>query len=117
MTGTRFMVVRIRFGRGPVVTRRAGKNSRIAKLTASLLTLVSISFASLGLWRIGTDLNMAGEFVFSAGLLSHWQVWIGAAIAAQYTSWRLGRYARTAQPRDDDADKKSPESVRAAASG
>jgi hypothetical protein len=113
------MVVRIRFGRGPVVTRRAGKNSRIAKLTASLLTLVFISFAALGLWRIGTDLNLAGEFVFPGGLLSHWQVWIGAAIATQYTSWRLGRYARTAQPRDEDedADKKSPANARAAANG
>jgi hypothetical protein len=97
-TGTRFMVVKIRLGRGPVVTRRQGKNSRIAMLAASLLTLVSISCGSLGMWRIGSDLAWAGEFVFPAGLLSHWQVWIGAAIAVQYVAWRLTRYARTAVP-------------------
>ncbi len=90
------MVVRIRFGRGPVVTRRKGKNSRIAKPAASLLTMASLSCAALGLWRVGFDLDWAGQFVFANGTLSHWQVWIGAAIAIQYVSWRLGRYARSA---------------------
>lgn len=90
------MVVRIRFGRGPVVTRRKGKNSRIATLAASLLTMASLGFASLGLWRVGADLDWAGQFVFANGMLSHWQVWIGAAVAIQYLSWRLSRYARSA---------------------
>ena len=92
------MVVKIRFGRGAVVSRRAGKNSRIARLAASVLTLVSISCASLGLWRIGTDLAWAGDFVFPGGLLSHWQVWIATAIAVQYLSWQLSRYAGKAIP-------------------
>jgi hypothetical protein len=99
---TEFMVVRIRFGRGPIVTQRPGKNSRIATLAASLLTLVSISCASLGLWRMGTDLNWAGDFFVSHGLLSHWQVWIGTAAAIQYAAWRLTRYARTARERDEE---------------
>jgi hypothetical protein len=90
------MVVKIRFGRGPAVSRRRGKNSRMATLAASLLTLVSISCASLGMWRIGTDLEWAGDFVFRNGFLSHWQVWMGAAIAVQYLSWRLARYAKQA---------------------
>jgi hypothetical protein len=93
----RFMVVKIRFARGTIVTRRKGKNSWAAILAASLLTLVSISFASLGLWRLGTDLNWAGEFVFPDGFLSHWQVWIGAAIGIQYACWRLTRYAKAAR--------------------
>lgn len=97
------MVVRIRFGRGPVVMRRKGKNSRIATLAASLLTMVSISCASLGLWRLGTDLDWAGGFVFSQGFLSHWQVWIGAAAAVQYASWRLSRYARAATMQENQA--------------
>lgn len=100
------MVVKVRFARGPVVTRRKGKNSRIATLAASLLTLVSISCASLGAWRVGTDLDWAGGFVFSEGFLSHWQVWIGAAVAIQYGSWRLTRYAGAA---DQTADKGTPE--------
>jgi hypothetical protein len=90
------MVVKVRFGRGPAVSRRRGKNSRMATLAASLLTLVSISCASLGMWRIGTDLDWAGDFVFRNGFLSHWQVWMGAALAVQYVSWRLANYAKQA---------------------
>ncbi len=90
------MVVKIRFGRGERISRRPGKNSRIARLAASLLTLVSISCASFGMWRVGTDLGWTGDFVFSDGLLSHWQVWIGAAILVQYLAWQLTRYARKA---------------------
>jgi len=62
-------------------------------LAASLLTLAAISCASLGLWRMGADLDWAGDFVFQNGFLSHWQVWIGAAVGIQYTSWRLSQYA------------------------
>src|ERR1700744_850510 len=90
------MVVRIRFGREPGVTRRKGKNSRIATLAGSLLTLVSISCGALGLWRLPADLDWAGNFVIRTGFLSHWQVWIGVATAVQYISWRLTRYARSA---------------------
>jgi len=78
-------------GRGPLMTREE-RNSRIAMLSAGLLTLVAISCASLGLWRMGTDLDWAGDFVFQQGFLSHWQVWIGAAVGVQYASWRLTRY-------------------------
>jgi hypothetical protein len=108
-TGTQFMVVRVRFGRGPAISRRPGKNSRIALLAASLLTLVSISLASLGMWRIGVDLDWAGNFVFSGGLLSHWQVWIGAAVAVQYLGLRLARYARKALAPDPGDDGPSAE--------
>jgi hypothetical protein len=91
------MVVKIRFGRGPVVSRRKGKNGRIALLAASLLTLVSICLGSLGVWRLCEDLDLAGDFVFASGFLSHWQVWIGAAVLVQYCAWRLTRYSRSGQ--------------------
>jgi hypothetical protein len=110
------MVVKIRFGRGRVITRRKGKNSRIAILTASLLTMASISCASLGLWRVGTDLAWAGDFVFPDGFLSHWQVWIGAAGVLQYTGWRLTRYARKAVPSQPETPlEETPAPVRAVA--
>lgn len=66
---------------------------RIAALAVDLLTLFAFVFAALGLWRLGTDLNWAGDFVVSSGFLSHWQVWIGAAVSVQYASWRLSRSA------------------------
>jgi hypothetical protein len=91
------MVVKIRFGRGPVVTRRKGKNGRVAILAASLLTLVAVCFASLGFWRLAEDVDLAGGFVFADGLLSHWQVWLFAAVGTQYIAWWLNRYAHTAQ--------------------
>jgi hypothetical protein len=98
------MVVRIRFGRGPLVTRRKGKNSRIAMLAASLLTLISICLLSLGIWRLCRDVNLAGDFIFEDGFLSHWQVWIAAAAVTQYLCWRLTRYARLARVRADAMD-------------
>lgn len=109
------MVVRIRFGRGLVVSRRAGKNGRIANLAASFLTLIFIGCISLALWRVGHDLGWAGDFAFSAGILSHWQVWLGAAILAQYGAWTLSRYARTARAIEIASKAEEPAPTRAAA--
>ena len=111
------MVVKIRFGRGPVVTRRKGKNSRIAMLAASSLTLISICFGSLGVWRLTQDVDLTGDFVFKDGLLSHWQVWIAAAVATQYGAWRLTQYARLARTNSVLAESgtEAPEPVRIAA--
>ena len=71
---------------------------RIMMLAGSLLTLVAISCASLGLWRMGVDLDWAGGFVFETGFLSHWQVWVGVAVGVQYTSFRLTRSVETPVP-------------------
>jgi len=87
-----FMVVRIRFGRGPVISQRKGKNAGIAALGASLLTMLSICCASLGAWRLGEDLGWTGDFAVGSGILSHWLVWFGLAVSAQYTSAKLSRY-------------------------
>jgi hypothetical protein len=100
------MVVRVRFGRGPVIARRKGKNRRLATLASTLFTIASISCASMGAWRIGNDVNLvAGDFVFTQGFLSHWQVWVGAAAAVQYASWLLRRHVRLA----DAEDAETPE--------
>jgi hypothetical protein len=87
------MIVRIRFGHGRQVTRRQGKNGRAAKVTASLLGLVAICLGIFGFWRLGQDLGFVGDFVFSSGFLSHWQVWMAAGAATQYACWRLTRYS------------------------
>jgi hypothetical protein len=65
------------------------KTTRIAQLSTTLSTLAAITCASMGLWRVGADLDWAGDFVFQNGFLSHWQVWIAAAVGVQYASWRL----------------------------
>ena len=112
------MVVKIRFGRGPMVSRRSGKNSRMARLASSVLTLVALGCASLGAWRVATDLGWAGDFVFAAGIQSHWQVWIAAAAGIQYAAWRLLRYATAAVLEDTqtvDVEPTPTEHLKAAA--
>ncbi len=109
------MIVRVRFGRGRLVTGRKGKNGKAARLLASFLTLVSLSFAIFGFWGLCEDMGFAGDFVFSDGILSHWQVWMAAAAAVQYGCWRLTRYSKQSDDEpdenpapdgtDDDADK------------
>jgi len=96
--GMRSMVEKAGFGRASVKSHEENYG-RMAVLSAGLLTLVAVSCGSLGLWRMGTDLDWAGDFVVANGFLSHWQVWIGAAAAVQYTSWWLVRYAGTLRSR------------------
>ena len=113
---TDFMVVKIRLGQARLLAGRRGKNSRIASVTASLMGLAAVSCGALGLWRLGTDLNWAGDFVVKNGFLSHWQVWIGTAAALQYGAWRLNRWAHQiheAEPAEQTADESE---VRVAAS-
>src|SRR5437762_7051351 len=97
-------VVTVRFGTGHLSTPNRSY-SRTAILSASLLTLVAIGFASLGLWRVGSDLDVAHNFVFQDGFLSHWQVWIGLAVGVQYASWRLSRFARSASEHEAETKR------------
>ncbi len=90
------MRVRIRLGSGPVVTQKPGKNSRAAMLSASLLTMGAICLVSMGLWRAAGDLDLAGGFLFTDGILSHYQVWFAAAGVVQYTAWWLNEHAKAA---------------------
>jgi hypothetical protein len=88
------MVVRIRFGRGSRVALRKRTNARLALLTASLLTLIAICLTFMGFWRLFRDLDLAGEFIFTTGILSHWQVWLAAAAGIQFGAWSLRDYYR-----------------------
>jgi hypothetical protein len=95
------MAAKVGFGRDSAMTP-GERNGRIAMLSASLFTLIAIGFGSLGLWRMGTDLGWAGDFVVQEGFLSHWQVWIGAAVGVQYASWWLARRAGIVSRREGE---------------
>jgi hypothetical protein len=92
------MRVRIRFGRGPRVSKKRRKNQRIALVAAALLTPAAFLAAVMGLWRIGADLSMAGSFAFDSGLLSHWHVWLGSAAILQVCAHVLNRYGKREDP-------------------
>jgi hypothetical protein len=86
------MVVRIRFGHGPSVRRRPGKNKHLAWAAGALLTPAAAMAFALALWRVAADLGWARQFAFSQGLFSHWQVWGAGAVGLQLCAWGLGRY-------------------------
>jgi len=88
------MVVRIRFGRGLRVQRRKGKNRRAALALGSLLTPAAVMASALGVWRLGSDLQIAGSFAIPSGIFSHWQVWMACAFVLQRCAWVLNRYGR-----------------------
>jgi hypothetical protein len=88
------MLVRIRFGKGPQVERKARKNRRVALAVAAMLTPAALMAAALGVWRIAADLSWTGSFAISSGLFSHWQVWLGGAALLQLASRLLARYGR-----------------------
>jgi hypothetical protein len=52
----------------------------------------------LGFWRLASDLHLAGEFAIR-GVFSHWQIWIGMAVALHVISSALNRYGRGGQVR------------------
>jgi len=88
------MIVRIRFGRGVKVGKTSRKPRRFAVGVASLLTPAAVLATVLALWRIAADLNWTGSFAIASGFFSHWQVWLGAAVALQVCAHLLNRYAK-----------------------
>jgi hypothetical protein len=86
------MIVRIRFSHGPRVRRNHRKNKHLALGLAGLLTPGAVMAIALALWRISNDLRAAGDFPISAGLFSHWQVWLTGAAILQFLAVILNRY-------------------------
>lgn len=92
------MVVRIRFRRGRKLGRKRHTNKRLALGVAALLPVLAFTAGVLAAWRIAADLKLAGSFAFSTGLLSHWQVWMAAAVALQLCAHALNRYGKSGDP-------------------
>lgn len=85
------MIVRIRFPRGRLLRRQAGRNRHAALAFSALLTPLCVMAYALGFWSLGADLGLAGEFGIH-GLFSHWQIWIGFAVAMHAAARALARY-------------------------
>ncbi len=79
---------------GPAFGRGSARRRKIASATAALLTPASAMAGVLGIWRLGSDMNWAGEFAISRGIFSHWQVWIAMALVLQIFASLLNRYGR-----------------------
>src|SRR5579885_3199762 len=87
------MILRVRLQRGHPVSRQGGKNRRVALAFSSLMTPLALMAYVLGFWRLASDLGFAGESGIT-GVFSHWQVWIPAGAALQFTGTTLTRYGR-----------------------
>lgn len=87
------MKVRFRFQEGRRVSRRRGKNRRLAAAVGALLIPMALMAYVLGLWKVGSDLGLAGEFGIT-GVFAHWQVWIAIALALSFAASALNRYGR-----------------------
>ena len=92
------MVVRIRFGKGLKLGRKRQKNKRLALVLAALLPPSALAAGLLAVWRIAADLNWTSSFAIPSGIFSHWQVWLGAAVALQLCARALNRYGKSGDP-------------------
>ena len=89
------MVVRIRFGKRPPRDLKRAQVQRFAQGIAALLKPAALIAFVFAFWRIAADLHWTKTFAIPAGLFSHWQVWVGAAVFLQFCSYALNRYGRT----------------------
>jgi uncharacterized membrane protein YbjE (DUF340 family) len=92
------MVVRIRFSKGFRLGRKRQKNRRMALVLAVILPPSALAAALLAAWCIAADLNWTNSFAISSGVFSHWQVWLGAAVALQLCARALNRYGKSGDP-------------------
>jgi hypothetical protein len=87
------MMVRIKLQQGRPIQRKVGKNRLVASAIGTLLMPAVLMAYVLGIWRLASDLGMAGQFTIT-GLFSHWQVWIALAAMLHIGSASLNRYGR-----------------------
>jgi hypothetical protein len=59
----------------------------------ALLIPAALMAYVLGVWRLASDIGVAGEFGIS-GVFSHWQIWILIAAVLHISAYVLSRYGR-----------------------
>jgi hypothetical protein len=88
------MVVKLRLREGPDVRPGRTKNRRLAWAAASLLTPAALGAWLMAIWKLASDLKLAGPFGFGRGPLSHWQLWAALAALLTAAAVKLNRYGR-----------------------
>ena len=101
------MVVRIKLGTGPKVREKPHKNQHVALALAALITPAGVMALVLAFWRLAADLKLTGQFPITAGLFSHWQIWLVAGIALQACAILLNRYGKPEEPSPETDDGSS----------
>jgi hypothetical protein len=86
------MLVRIRLKHGPTVQKKKGKNRKVAVALSLFFTPAALMCSVLALWKVGSDLELTGQFAFAEGMFSRWQLWGTAAAGLQAGAWVLNRY-------------------------
>ena len=66
---------------------------RFALACAGLLTPLSVIAFTITFWSMAANLHWTSTFFVSAGLFSHWQVWLITAAALLLASRLLNSYA------------------------
>ena len=89
------MVVRIKFGKGAVVSKVKGKNRRVAMALAALLDPAAVMALALALWAIAAERKWVGAFAISSGPFSYWETWLAAATALELCAVALNRYGKS----------------------
>lgn len=101
------MIVRIRFGtragRGYHSPVHAGQRAEADEEVHTPLPVhpasrglikLTVALTLIALWRLSVDLQLVPWFFADLGLLSHWQVWFGLAMASQGIAFTLNRRVR-----------------------
>ncbi len=71
------------------LTVKAVPFPEMARMSPLLLSPLAALAALMACWRFGVDTGWTGSFIVAGGLLSHWQVWLAAAIGIQWLAHRL----------------------------
>jgi hypothetical protein len=88
------MICRIRLKHGRRIQQKRGKNRHLALAFGALLVPAALMAYVLGLWRLASDMGMAGRFGIT-GLFSHWQIWIVAGVLLQAAAASFNRYGHS----------------------
>lgn len=73
---------------------------------ALLLFRLGLAAVAMAVWRIADDLGLPLPFAFPSGMLSHWQVWFGAAVLLLGSAGLVARRLLLGKARDEqNADR------------